>query len=248
VSNASGKAHPNSLPSPKVRAAFPDGDGDYELLDLTASSFSRFANDLTEILGKRLRDGGVEPPNQALREVVDNFIHAVPCTGSVVLDASFSNIYISDTGPGMASVDLALKPGYSTATSLQRSYIRGVGLGLHLAREELRSTGGDLYLDSTQGEGTYLRLALKGASPGSSEDDSLCSFCLTERQNNILFLLSEGEPLGPSQVAEELGIGVSTAHRELVKMQGSGLIGLPNNGKRGLSEVGRSYLQSLLSL
>jgi hypothetical protein len=236
------------LPSPQIRAAVPDGDGDFELFDLAAPSFPQFVRDLTGLLSEKLRAGGVDPPEVALREVAENFIHAVPCTGSVVIDPSYANVYISDTGPGIPSVELALKPGYSTATALHRSYIRGVGLGLHLAREDLRSMGGELYLDSCEGEGIYLRLALSDGAPPPVVASESPSFPLGERQNNILFLLSEGQSLGPSQVAAELGIGVSTAHRELVKLQEAGLVSLVKNGKRALSDVGRSYLRSLLSL
>ncbi len=237
-----------SLPAPEVRAALPDVGGDYRLLDVTTSSFPNFAKQLVELLSQGLMERGIEPPALALREIADNFIHATPCTGSVVLDASFKSIYVSDTGPGMGSVELALKPGYSTATALQRSYVRGVGLGLHLAREELRSLGGDLHVNSIAGEGTYLHLVLSNGAGAPDDAAALESLCLNERQNNVLFLLSEGQSLGPSEVAAELSIGVSTAHRELVKLQESGLIFLANNGKRGLSDVGRSYLQSLLSL
>ncbi|OFW70225.1 MAG: hypothetical protein A2V52_08375 [Actinobacteria bacterium RBG_19FT_COMBO_54_7] len=237
-----------SLPAPRVRAALPNDDGDYQLFDVTASSFPDFADQLTELLSECLAARGIEPPTLALREIVNNFAHAVPCAGSVVLDTSFKNIYVSDTGPGISSVEMALMPGYSTATALQRSYIRGVGLGLHLAGEELRSRGGDLHVHSIHGEGTHVRLSLSNGSGAAESSSSVASFCLNERQNNVLFLLSEGQSLGPSDVAAELNIGISTAHRELVKLQESGLIYMAKNGKRGLSDVGRSYLRSLLSL
>lgn len=238
----------DALAPPDVRAALPNKDGSYRVVDVDGGSLLECVSRVVGLLFESMEARGLSPPEVALREIVENFVHAVPCAVSVVLDPSFSNIYISDTGPGIRDVELALKPGYSTATSLQRTYIRGVGLGLHFARDELRSMGGDLYVDSVFGGGTYIRMALRNTSLSGDDSQGANGICLTQRQNNILFLLSEGESLGPSRVAAELSIGISTAHRELVKLQESGLILFMPNGKRFLSDVGRSYLQGLLSL
>jgi anti-sigma regulatory factor (Ser/Thr protein kinase) len=191
--------------------------------------------------------GGVFP-ELALREVLDNLVHAVPCSASIVVDRDATGIFLSDTGPGIPRLDLAFEPGYSTATPLHRSYIRGVGLGLHLAREDARSCGGELRLESDPGNGTFVHISLVGPPASSLHESDVHEIRLTPRQNNILFLLSEGESLGPSQISAELNIGVSTAHRDLIKMQDFGLIYSNQYGKRFLSEMGRSYLQSLLSL
>ena len=191
--------------------------------------------------------GTLPSPLIALREVIDNLIHALPCAVSIVLDPQHNNLFISDTGRD-TPLDLAFDFGYSTAGELHRSYIRGVGIGLYLAREDMRSLGGDLRIESDDGRGTYVQLALSATPVSSGSAEGSDDFHLTQRQNNILFLLSEGESLGPSQISSELNTGVSTAHRDLVKLQDLGLVYVNTTGKRFLSEVGRSYLQSLLSL
>ncbi|MEW6555534.1 MAG: ATP-binding protein [Actinomycetota bacterium] len=236
---------------PPTRVAIPDDDGTFEILDVGGGDFLEFARGLTELISGALRDRGLEVPGVALREVTDNLVHALPCSVSVVLDPPGGSIYLSDTGPGISRLDLAFGLGYSTAREEHRALIRGVGIGLHLAREDLRSRGGDLLVYSDPGNGTYIRMVLSGAAPPSAWEDDAGdpgSLRLTQRQNNILFLLSEGESLGPSQVSSELNIGVSTAHRDLVKLQDFGLILVNSSGKRFLSDAGRSYLQSLLSL
>jgi hypothetical protein len=239
------------LAPPHTRVAIPDEEGLFEVLDVGGRDFVEFSHSLSELLSRAMRDRGSEVPEVALREVTDNLIHALPCSVSVVLDPQTGNVYLSDTGPGISRLDLVFGLGYSTAREEHRAHIRGVGIGLHLAREELRSRGGDLLIDSDPGSGTYVRLILSGpVAPATWEEDagSPGSLRLTQRQNNILFLLSEGESLGPSQVSSELNIGVSTAHRDLVKLQDFGLIFINSSGKRFLSDAGRSYLQSLLSL
>ena len=244
-----GRSSPgNDLRLPHTRVAIPDEEGHYDILEVTGEDFPAYADNLTALVEKALRSRDAAVPFLALREIVDNLIHALPCSVSVALDPQANNIFVSDTGPGIARLDLAFELGYSTAGQPHRSFIRGVGLGLYLAREELRSLGGELRIESDPGAGTYVHLCLSGPLPPQSGDEDEGSLRLTQRQNNILFLLSEGESLGPSQVSSELNIGVSTAHRDLVKLQEFRLIYVGPTGKRFLSEVGRSYLQSLLSL
>jgi predicted DNA-binding transcriptional regulator YafY len=49
---------------------------------------------------------------------------------------------------------------------------------------------------------------------------------------------------GPSLVAKELGVGVSTAYRDLASLEEAGLI-VSEAGKRTLTPEGLSYLGSL---
>lgn len=239
-----------SLRPPHTRVALPNAEGSFEILDVECDhvSFGDFAGDLTELLIRALHDRDAIVPRIALREVVDNLVHALPCSVSVVLDPQHKNLFISDTGPGIPRLDLAFDLGYSTASEAHRTHIRGVGIGLFLAREDIRSLGGELRLDTDHSRGTYIHFSLDPTTASPGWAGGADAFHLTQRQNNILFLLSEGESLGPSQVSSELNIGVSTAHRDLVKMQDLGLIYVNATGKRFLSDLGRSYLQSLLSL
>ncbi len=239
---------PDALAPPHTRVAVLGDGGSFEVLDVSGDDFRGYADRLVALVSRAFEDRGSAVPALALRELVDNLVHALPCSVSLVLEPDAGNIFLSDTGPGIARLDLAFELGYSTADIKQRAYIRGVGIGLHLAREDMRSRGGELLIESEVGVGTYAQLSMSSASPPESWDESASTPRLTQRQNNILFLLSEGDPLGPSQVSAELNIGVSTAHRDLVKLQDIGLIFVDKNGKRFLSEIGRSYLQSLLSL
>jgi hypothetical protein len=224
---------------PDTRIALPGPGGEFTVMDLEEDDFGLFSRRVTEIVITALRDLGIDFPSSPVSELVDNLIHAVPCSASIVVDPRGPGVTICDTGKGIPRVDLALKAGFSTADSLQRSFIRGVGLGLHLAKRDIEASGGELLLESIPGCGTFARVSL---TPSVSPPE------LSHRQNNILFLLSEGEALGPSHVASELGITVSTAYRDLVKLQEAGLVVSSPSGKRFLSERGKLYLQGLLSL
>lgn len=241
-----GEAQEVELLPPHTRIAVPEGEG-FAVHEISCGDFPSFRERVTEIVLAALGIKDDRAPATTLRELLDNLVHAVPCTASVVVDPSLERLYMSDTGPGINRLDLALEPGYSTATALHRSVIRGVGLGFYLAMQEVRELGGDLQVFSQPGEGTYITISLTSSGLLLPSFPDLTDR-LTHRQNNILFLLTEEESVGPSRVAGELGISLSTAHRELVKLEELGLIRRFSDGKRFLSERGRSYLQSILSL
>ncbi len=238
------------LKPPHTRVAILDGGG-FSIQDVVSGDFHEFRERVAELVLGALSGHTFNPPETALREILDNLVHAVPCSASVVVDPSLERVYISDTGPGIIHPDLAMEPGYTTATEVHRSVIRGVGLGFYLARKEVEEIGGELRVFSHPGQGTYVSICFNGRIAAPPHPDVGMPFTgegLSHRQNNILFLLTEEEFVGPSRVAAELGISISTAHRELTKLERMGFIDRSSDGKRFLSGRGRSYLQSILSL
>lgn len=241
-----GSSHDSDMIPPHTRVAVPQERG-FAVHEIISNDFHEYRDRVVGLVLQSLASAYTNLPETALRELIDNFVHAIPCSASVVVDPSLERIHISDTGPGICCLDLALEPGYSTATERQRTLIRGVGLGFYLAEQDVREMGGELHITSEPGRGTYISISLTAdIFPGRVPVEAPGG--LSHRQNNILFLLTEGEKIGPSRVASELGISLSTAHRELVKLERLGLIVKTLDGKRFLSENGKSYLQSILSL
>lgn len=68
---------------------------------------------------------------------------------------------------------------------------------------------------------------------------------LTTRQKQVLALVMDAGIAGPSLVARELGVGVSTAYRDLASLEELGLIE-SEAGKRRLSERGLEYVRTHL--
>lgn len=62
-------------------------------------------------------------------------------------------IEATDSGPGIPDVQLALTPGYSTATDMVRELGFGAGMGLC----NIKNCADEMQLDSTVGEGTHLK-------------------------------------------------------------------------------------------
>lgn len=66
------------------------------------------------------------------------------------------------------------------------------------------------------------------------------------RQKQVLSLVLELGSVGPSLVARELKVGLSTAYRDLEALEGHGLIAADETGKRSITEAGLSCLDEIL--
>lgn len=69
---------------------------------------------------------------------------------------------------------------------------------------------------------------------------------LTNRQKRVLALVMDAGEAGPSLVARELAIGLSTAYRDLAHLEALGFIVADESGKRSLTPEGSAFLHSLL--
>jgi DNA-binding MarR family transcriptional regulator len=83
---------------------------------------------------------------------------------------------------------------------------------------------------------------------GSSEPANLpvAEPRLSTRQKQVMALVLESGSAGPSLVSKELGVGISTAYRDLASLEELGLI-TSDGGKRHLTAEGLSYLDTLTS-
>jgi DNA-binding transcriptional ArsR family regulator len=88
---------------------------------------------------------------------------------------------------------------------------------------------------------------------GSFEESSVGSVTpplarprLSARQKHVLALVLESGLAGPSLVSKELGVGISTAYRDLAILEEAGLI-VSEAGKRTLTPEGLTYLGDLMN-
>ncbi len=68
---------------------------------------------------------------------------------------------------------------------------------------------------------------------------------MTPRQRKVFILIGEMGEAGPSTVAEELNLSLSTAYRDLVALEDEGLLECVEGGKRRLSRKGIKYLSTI---
>ena len=97
----------------------------------------------------------------ALGHILQNALDATPDPGTVEVAVSVTNswveLLVKDTGCGMSRTFIEtelFQPFRSTKG------VSGMGIGVYQARQMVRSNGGDLLVDSREGEGTVFRFLL----------------------------------------------------------------------------------------
>ncbi|NTW29201.1 MAG: histidine kinase [Coriobacteriia bacterium] len=227
-------------------------------------------NEYIEALASRVyelaREQGSTIPYTVIREVTENFIHANFAEPVVSILDSGRTVRFADQGPGISDKQRAVLPGFTTARGAMKQYIRGVGSGLPIVSDYLSFSGGSLIIEDNLGSGSVV--TIRTAAPQvSSTDKQVFSHedtngtpadepCqsqlvglnvnprLSTRQKNVLALVLESGLAGPSLVAKELRVGISTAYRDLAFLEEIGLIS-SDGGKRALTTQGLSYIDEL---
>lgn len=211
------------------------------------------ARDLIETLATRTyqlsHEAGGAVPYSVIREVVENFIHASFYEIIVSILDGGTVIRFSDQGPGIHDKERAFQPGFSTATTPMKTVIKGVGSGLPVARECMTFSNGTIEIDDNLGQGTVVTIRMSSPPPpeiamGPTHDDLVLP-ALTLRQKQVLSLALELGSVGPTVVSRELGVGLSTAFRDLEYLGQCGLISSDDAGKRILTEIGIQSLDAL---
>lgn len=194
------------------------------------------------------REQGGEVPYTLIREIVENLVHAGFSEVVVTILDDGNTVRFSDQGPGIPDKERVFLPGFSTASADMKRYIKGVGSGLPIVKESLSFAGGSIDIDDNLGRGTVVTLRVEqkvAAQVQPEQEDHRRAPRLTTRQKQVLAIVMELGSAGPSAVAKELSVGLSTAYRDLASLEEAGLIVADETGKRQLTEFGVSYLDTI---
>ena len=244
--------------------------------DIEPGPVGRYIEALTTRVYELAKQAGGSIPYTAIREVSENFIHADFAEPVVSIMDSGMVIRFADQGPGIPDKQRAVMPGFTTATGDMKIHIRGVGSGLPIVRDFLTFSGGSLEIEDNLGTGSVVTLSAKASASAEGEHAPLSSMVargespasfvnhhvpglaqeqlqvmkpslrLSTRQKQVLALVMESGSAGPSLVAKELGVGISTAYRDLASLEDVGLI-TSDGGKRTLTDQGLTYIDDLIA-
>ncbi len=112
---------------------------------------------------KHLRRLGIDP--ELIRKVsiamyegeINMVIHADGGDADVLVYEDRIEVILSDRGPGIANIELAMQEGYSTAPDNVRSLGFGAGMGL----PNMKRYTDDMRIESTVGEGTTITMTVR---------------------------------------------------------------------------------------
>ncbi len=241
---------------PEVRMAIYDSPlAPPQVISLSAEDFDQLVGELASRTHTYARERGGRIPFVVIKEIVENLIHAFFKDAVITIMDDGNTIRISDQGPGIRDKERVFLPGFTTATREMRRFIKGVGSGLPVAREQLGFLGGAISVEDNLERGTVVTLhvgpvteppAPQPAAPAPARHADVVALPrLTERQRKVLLLIAELGSAGPSTIAKELGISQSTAFRELAALQQMRLLAPRGPGKRTLTEEGIAYMDNV---
>src|SRR5215203_2276505 len=240
-----------------VRIAVYTGGGTPEITEVSASDPGSATWKFTRFVSEKVREARGRVPEESIREVVENLVHA-DYRGVVisVLDGG-SVVRVSDKGPGVQHKDRAMEFGFSGAAPEALRDIRGVGAGLGIARAEAEKVGGTVTIEDNIGGGTVATISVaddlgsrkerEPSPPPRRYPDGVPRMNISERQQKVLITVLECGEVGPSTVAEQLEISVSTAYRDLSVLEEHGLVITDESGKRVISPLGKDFVEAIVS-
>jgi len=247
----------------RVRVAVYPRGGEPEVSEVSAAGPRAAGAKFTRLVMGKVEEAGGRVPDEAVREVVENLIHA-GYKGVVisVLDGG-DVVRVSDKGPGVAQKERAFEFGFSGAAPETIGEIRGVGAGLGMARGAAEKVGGTVTVEDNIGGGTVVTISAGTAERGQGDvtsgspaapvaapqrryPDAVPKMNISERQEKVLITVLENGEVGPSTVAERLEISVSTAYRDLSVLEEHGLLAGADSGKRQVTPLGRDLVEAIV--
>jgi hypothetical protein len=242
-----------------VRIAVYTGGGTPEITEVSASDPGSATRKFTKFVSEKVREAGGRVPEESIREVVENLIHA-DYRGVVISVLDNGNVVrVSDKGPGVENKSRAMEFGFSGAAPGALGEIRGVGAGLGIARAAAEKVNGTLTIEDNIGGGTVATISVAGDEAVTEEKeaappppqrrypDGVPRMNISERQQKVLITVLECGEVGPSTVADRLEISVSTAYRDLSVLEEHGLVMADESGKRLISPLGRDLVEAIIN-
>jgi DNA-binding transcriptional ArsR family regulator len=243
-----------------IKIAVYPKSGEPEVSEVSAASPRAASEKFSRLIMEKVQDFGGRVPEEALRELIENLVHA-EFRGVVVSVLEDGNVVrISDKGPGIEHKERAFEFGFSGATPEAVREIRGVGAGLGIARAAAEKAGGTVEVEDNIGGGTVATVSV-GEAVAAKEvgkppirpvlqrkyPDAVPKMNISERQEKVLITVLECGEVGPSTVAEKLEISVSTAYRDLSVLEEHGLVAGDESGKRIITPLGRDLVENIVN-
>ena len=243
-----------------IKVAVYPKSGEPEVSEVSAASPRVASEKFSRLIMEKVRESGGRVPEEALRELIENLVHA-EFKGVVVSVLEDGNVVrISDKGPGIEHKERAFEFGFSGATPEAVREIRGVGAGLGIARVAAEKAGGTVSVEDNIGGGTVATVSVGEdveekevekppvrPVPKRKYPDAVPKMNISERQEKVLITVLECGEVGPSTVAEKLEISVSTAYRDLSVLEEHGLVTGDESGKRAITPLGHDLVENIVN-
>ena len=179
-------------------------------------------------------------PALALRELIENLVHADFAGGVVTILDGGRTVRVCDRGPGISDPERALEPGFTSGHD-GGGLIRGVGAGLPTAARLAEARGGALVLEPNIDGGLAATLSV----PAGPDDDAPGPDAVPDETRALLALILELGEADARGLAAELGRGAAAVARQLAELEHRGLVARTPDGRRRLTDAGDTTVTGL---
>src|SRR5215207_2831320 len=130
-----------------IKVAVYPKSGAPEVSEVSAASPRAASEKFSKLVMEKVETLGGRVPEEALRELIENLIHA-EFMGVVISVLEEGNVVrVSDKGPGIERKERVFGFGFSGASPEAIREIRGVGAGLGIARAAAEKAGGTVTIE-----------------------------------------------------------------------------------------------------
>lgn len=202
---------------------------------------------LTSSIYDQAKKAGGLVPYTVIREVTENFIHAQFAEIIVSILDQGNTIRFSDQGPGITQKEKALLPGFTSAASPMKEFIRGVGSGLPIVKEYLDYSHGSISIEDNLVAGSVVTINLQ-TQEGQKEEKKVAPSLtppLNNREKEFLGLFNTEGALGVTDLVRLTGTPQSSTFAVLTRLEEYGLIEKTVGQKRILTDMGFNIAETL---
>ena len=217
------------------------------IITVEPTTTTEFIQNLAVAIDEQARRLGGKISYTVILEVTENFIHAQFREIVVSILDGGNTIRFTDQGPGIADIQKAVRPGYTSAIEPMKHYIRGVGSGLPIVHDWVELKNGHVTIDSNIGAGAAVTISLveepvEEATP-NTDAAVAAARALGEKERLVLRQFKPGEALGVTDIGNLTGLGPSSVSYQLKKLEGAGLLVSNAQKKRELTSLGRQAVR-----
>lgn len=216
------------------------------IITIEPTTTTEFIQNLAVCIDEQARRLGGRISYTVILEVTENFIHAQFREIVVSIMDGGNTIRFTDQGPGIADIQKAVRPGFTSAIEPMKHYIRGVGSGLPIVHDWVELKNGHITIDSNIGSGAAVTISLvEGEPPADSGEAASLARGLGQKERLVLAQFSKAPVLGVTEIGKLTGLGPSSVTYQLKKLEAAGLLVANAQKKRELTNLGKDALRFL---
>ncbi|MDO4399724.1 MAG: ATP-binding protein [Coriobacteriia bacterium] len=215
------------------------------IITIQPAPTTEFIQNLAVCIDEQARRLGGSISYTVILEVTENFIHAQFREVVVSILDGGNTIRFTDQGPGIADIEKAVKPGFTSAIEPMKHYIRGVGSGLPIVHDWVGMKNGHITIDSNIGNGAAVTISMIEEVPEPADDDeaALALRSLGDKARVIFSQFSKADTLGVTDLGKLTGMSPSTVNYQLGKLEDAGLVAANPDKKRVLTPLGKNAIR-----